>query len=78
MLAKYIEDFSSESVKGYLLPLLVSDKIQDCNKLDLRLYLHFKSSGEYIAAPGESAPAHIYVRYDNAIKNYVPKGLWKD
>lgn len=71
--AKYIERFSSESVRGYLIPKLVYDKIPGCDKLILQLYMHFKSSDEYIAAPGEPAPAQIYVRYDNAFKTLRPK-----
>lgn len=75
IVAEYIESFSSESVKGYLIPKLVSDKIQGCDKLILQLYLHFRSSDEYIAAPGKPAPAHIYVRYDDAFKRLRPKRL---
>ncbi|MGN1155744.1 MAG: hypothetical protein ACI4TK_06170 [Agathobacter sp.] len=47
IVVKYVERFSSESVRGYLIPKLVSDKIQECDKLVLQLYLHFKSSNEY-------------------------------
>lgn len=78
IIARYITKFSSESVRGYLVPKLVSDKVKDCDKLILQLYLHFKLSNEYIALPGEPAPAHIYVRYDNAIKELKPKRLAKE
>lgn len=54
---------------------MVSDKIKDCDKLVFQLYMHFRLSDEYIAKPGEPAPAHIYVRYDNAFKNLKPKRL---
>lgn len=65
---KYILDFTSESVKCYLIPQMIADKITDCDKLLLQLYLHFRQSKEYISEPGQPAPAHIYVRYDNAFK----------
>lgn len=78
IIAKYITNFSSESVKGILIPQMVSDRIKDCDKLIIQLYLHFKSSNEYIARPGEPAPAHIYVRYDNAIKILKPKKFAKE
>lgn len=78
IVAEYIERFSSESVKGYLIPKLVSDKIQGCDKLILQLYLHFRSSDEYIAIPGATAPAHIYTRYDNAFRTLRPKRLSKE
>lgn len=75
IVAKYITDFSSEDVKGYLIPQMVSDKIKDCDKLVYQLYMQFRSSDEYVAKPGEPAPAHIYVRYDNAFKRLKPKRL---
>lgn len=78
IVAKYIERFSSESVKGFLIPHLVSDKVQGCDMLILQLYLHFRSSDEYIAAPGSPAPAHIYVSYDNAFRKLRPKRLSKE
>lgn len=78
IVAEYITGFSSESVKGYLIPQMVSDKIKDCDKLVLQLYMRFRSSDEYIARPGEPAPAHIYVRYDNAFRRLKPKRLAKD
>lgn len=78
IVAKYITEFSSEDVKGYLIPQMVSDKIKDCDKLVFQLYMQFRLSDEYIAKPGEPAPAHIYVRYDNAFKILKPKRLAKD
>ena len=78
IVAKYITEFSSKGVKGYLIPQVVSDKIKDCDKLILQLYMHFRSSDEYIAKPGEPAPAHIYVRYDNAFRTLKPKRLAKE
>jgi len=75
IIAKYITMFSSESVKGYLIPQIVAAKVKDCDRLLLQLYLHFKDSNEYISKPHLPAPAHIYTRYDNAFKTLKPKKL---
>lgn len=78
IVAKYITEFSSEGVKGYLISQMVSDKIKDCDKLIYQLYMQFRLSDQYIAKPGEPAPAYIYVRYDNAFRVLKPKRLAKD
>lgn len=78
VIARYITQFSSEGVKGYLITSLVADKVKDCDKLILQLYEGFRRSGEYISAPGAPAPAYIYVRYDNAFKRLRPKRLAKE
>lgn len=75
IMEKYITNFSSESVKGYLIPQMVSDKIKDCDKLVLQLYRHFKQSEFYISKPGAPAPAHIYVRYDDAFRRLRPRRI---
>lgn len=75
IIAKYITSFSSESIKGYLLPQMVADKIKDCDKLILQLYTNFKLSDEYIGKKNCLSPAHICVRYDNAFKALKPKRL---
>lgn len=78
IIARYIKKFKSESVRGYLVPQMVSDRIKDCDKLVLALYLHFKESEEYISEPNSPSSAHIYVRYDNAFRKLKPKRLKKD
>lgn len=78
IIARYIKRFKSESVRGYLVPQMVSDRIKDCDKLVLELYLHFRESEEYISEPNSPSPAHIYVRYDNAFKKLKPKRLKDD
>ena len=78
IIARYISKFSSESVRGYLIHLLVFDRIRDCDKLVLQLYWHFKLSDEYISRPSNPAPTHIYARYDNALKLLKPKRLKDD
>lgn len=78
IIAQYITKFSSESVKGFLIPQMVADRVKDCDKMVLQLYLNFKSSDEYIGKPGQPAPANIYVRYDNAFKKLKPKRLVGD
>lgn len=78
IIVQYIMLFSSESVRAYLIPKLVADKIKDCDRLILQMYLHFKQSDEYISGAGFPAPAHIYTRYDNAISTIKPKRLKDD
>lgn len=78
IMVKYITKFSSESVKGFLIPQIVSDKIKDADRLILQLYLNFRLSDEYVIKQGGSSSAHIYVRYDNAFRKLKPKRLAKD
>lgn len=75
IMVQYLNQFQSESIRSYLIPQIVSDRVKDCAKIVLLSYLHFKDSDEYISAPGEPAPAHIYVRYDNAFRTLKPKKL---
>lgn len=78
IIVRYIQRFSSESVRGYLLPQLVSNRVNDCDKTILKMYMHFKSSDEYLSKPGIPAPSHIYVRYDNAFKALRSKRIKDD
>lgn len=78
IIADYITRFSSESIKSYFIPQLIFNKIKDCDKLILQLYLHFRTSSEYISDPGFPAPSNIYVRYDNAFRTLKPKRLKKE
>ena len=64
IMAQYIFKFSSESIRAYLTPQIVSDKVSGVDALVIDLYRKFKSSREYISPPNEPAPAHIYSRYD--------------
>lgn len=75
IIAEYIDFFSSESVKAYLIPQLVLDKVKDCDKLILRLYMQFRKSQSFISQPGEPAPSHIYVRYDSAFHSLRSKRI---
>lgn len=77
IISKYINRFSEEATRAYLVAQIIadSDNVKDCERTVLQLYLHFKSSNDYISEPGVPAPAHIYVRYDNAFKNLRPKKL---
>ncbi len=63
---KWIEKFSSHTIKSILLQQIIIDKVKDSDFLALRLYNDFKNSNEYIAQKETTAPAHIYIRYDNA------------
>ena len=78
IMVRYIHRFLSEWIRAIIIWQLVSDKLKDCDKLTLQMYLHFKASDEYISEPGCSDPAHIYVTYDNAIRKLKPKRLKKD
>lgn len=78
IMVQYIDQFQSESIRSYLIPQIVSDRVNECASIVLSSYLHFKNSEEYISAPGKPAPAQIYTRYDNAFRNLKPKKLKKD
>lgn len=75
IMAEYMSEISSQSVKCFLIPQIVEDKVTDCDKLLLSEYLSFKSSEEYISPPGKSAPAYIYVRFDNAFRRLKSKRI---
>ena len=75
IMAQYLDRFQSESVRGYLIPQIVSDRVPDCAGIVLSAYLHFKNSDAYISAPNQLAPAHIYTRYDHAFRALKPKRL---
>ena len=44
IVARYIQKFTSQSIRGYLLQHLVSDKVKDCDKLVLEMYKDFKNA----------------------------------
>lgn len=71
----YIHRFESESVKSLLIPHLVFDKVDECDRLLLRMYQDFCKSDAYISGPNKPAPAHIYVRYDNGFRNLKSKRI---
>ena len=75
IIAQYINKFESESVRSYLIPQIVSDKIDNVEELVIELYQKFKISHEYISAAEKPAPTHIYTRYDTAISSLKPKKL---
>ena len=78
IMAQYILKFSSESIRAYLTPQIVSDRVSGVDALVIELYRKFKSSSEYISPADEPDPAHIYARYDNAISTLKPKKLKLD
>lgn len=78
IMAQYILNFSSESIRAYLTPQIVSDKVSGADDLVVKLYRKFKSSREYISLANKPAPAHIYSRYDTAISTLKPKKLKMD
>ncbi len=78
IIANYIGLFSSASVIAILLPQLVLDKVKDCDQIVFQLYSRFRESEDFISAPGKPAPAHIYVRYDNAFRSMKSKRIAGD
>lgn len=78
IMIKYITQFSSEGVRAYLLPHIWRELGKESAEMIYQLYLHFKESEFYISKPNKPAPAHIYVRYDNAFMRLKPKKLKKE
>ncbi len=72
---KYIEKFSSEGVRAFLLPHIWHEVGKSSADIIYDLYLHFKESKSYISKPNEPSSAFIYVRYDNAFMKLKPKKL---
>ena len=79
IIAKYIHDIETESMRAYLVHQLISDKIPDCDKLIWELYAHFVNSDccPYDPESGKSN-AFMYVIYDNAFRVLKPKRLKKE
>jgi hypothetical protein len=75
IMLNYIERYKSETIKAYMIHQFVDDRIPNCAQMVVDLYREFRSTEEYIPGPGESSPAHIYVRYDNAFKRLKPRYL---
>ena len=55
----YFDLFHSESVRAYLVPQLVFDKIPSCDSVIYNGYLRFKQSSFYIPEKGKSCPTEI-------------------
>ena len=72
---KWIDKFSSETIKSILLCQIALDKVKDSDLLAIQLYNKFKASNEYIAPKGTPAPAHIYTRYDNVFSKLKSKRI---
>ena len=73
IMAKYFDRFESEGVRAYILPQIIEDKVKESFDIARRGYISFKNSSYYISGIGETAPAYIYVRYDNSFKRLKPK-----
>ena len=73
----YIDSFTSETIRAYLMGQMVYDRIPGCGEILLRLYQHFKQSDVYISKKGKPAPVHIAVRYDNAFRRLKLKRMKK-
>ena len=78
IMVKYIHQFDTESIRAYLTPQLVSDKVVGVERLVIDLYRKFKTSPVYISPADKSSPAHIYARYDTAIRKLKPRKYKND
>ena len=75
---KYINEFQSESTRAYLIEQLVCNNVDDCDKIVLDLYKHFKASTEYRINYENGIPTHIAARYDNAFCKLKPARIVGD
>ena len=78
IILQYIKKFQSETIRAYLIPQIISDRPAEKDFIVLDLYKHFKQSSCYISPPSVPAPAHIYVRYDNAFIKIKSKRIKTD
>ena len=78
IMAKYLNEFQGEGIKAFIIPHLVMDKIDGCASIVLQTYFNFRHSDEYNSVQGESNPAFIFVRYDNAFRKLKPKKFKND
>jgi len=63
---KYIELFPSEVPKAVLLRQMYLDKINECDKLILELYLSFRKKRDSFLVDQDNILAYVSVCYDNA------------
>lgn len=77
IMSRYLPQFQTESVRAYLIPQIVSDRISNSAEIVLQSYYRFRESSEYIPLPGQPSPAHISARYDQAFKKLHPRKLEK-
>lgn len=75
ILAKYIWKLETQTARAFLIPQLVADRIKDCDKLVLDLYLDFRNSDVCTLDPERDRTAATHVRYDNAFRKLKPKRL---
>lgn len=75
IMARYFDQFQSEGIRAYLIPQIVSDKVNGWAEIALQGYLNFKKSDVYISPPGVTSSAYIYVRYDNVFRQLKNKKM---
>ena len=75
IMGRYFNLFYSDSIRAYLIPQLVTDKIPRCAEIALDAYLAFRSTSNRYFIPGGPSNAYIYVRYDNAFFRLKPKHI---
>ena len=73
ILQRYIGKFEGHFIKAIIITHIACERLPNAAELAIAAYRNFQESDEYISMPNEPAPAHIYVRYDNAIRKLKPK-----
>ena len=72
---KHMPNIQSETARSYMLWQMLEDNIPNFAELVYGMYMHFRSSDEYIAPKEAPSSAHIYVRYDNCFWKLKPRKL---
>jgi len=78
IIARYLWRLETQTARAFLIPQLVSDRIKDCDKLVLDLYIDYKKSDKYTLDPECKSTAAVDARYDNAFRRLKPKRLKRE
>lgn len=78
IIMRYLWRLETQTARAFLIPQLVSDRIKDCDKLVLDLYLDYKKSDKCTLDPERGRTAAVDARYDNAFRRLKPKRLKRE
>lgn len=78
IIARYLWRLETQTARAFLIPQLVSDRIKDCDKLVLDLYLDYKKSDVCTLDPAHGRSTAVNARYDNAFRRLKPKRLKRE
>ncbi len=78
IIARYLWRLETQTARAFLIPQLVSDRMKDCDKLVLDLYLDYKKSDKCTLDPERGPTAAVDTRYDNAFRKLKPKRLKRE